>query len=55
MGKSKGIEISHWKVGNTETFEAISQTWTDEELGIEPVSISDNSEQEEPNEITQCA
>jgi hypothetical protein len=55
MGKSKGIEISHWKVGNTEAFEAISQTWTDEELGIEPVSISDNSEQEESNEITQCA
>ncbi len=55
MGRSKGIEISHWKVGSAEAFEAIAQTWTDEELGIEPEARSNKSEQEEPDEIAKCA
>ena len=55
MGRSKRIEISHWKVGGAEAFEAIAQTWTDEELGIEPEARSNKSEQEEPDEIAQCS
>jgi hypothetical protein len=55
MGGSKGIEISHWKVGDAEAFEAIAQTWTDEEMGIEPEARSNKSEQEELDEIAQCA
>ena len=34
MGRSKGIQISHWKVGEADTFKAIAPEWTNDELGI---------------------
>jgi len=38
MKKTKrGIEISHWKVENTDTFDSIAPAWTDEELDIGPI------------------
>jgi hypothetical protein len=39
MKKSKkGIEISHWKVGDSDVFAAADPGWTDEELALTPGS-----------------
>ena len=34
--RKQGVEITNWKVGDADAFEAIAPAWTDEELDIEP-------------------
>ena len=34
----KGVEITNWKVGDADAFEAIAPAWTDEELDIGPTN-----------------